>query len=139
MLGYHYTTYDNWRRIQQHGLRPYSLTNLIAHRPEASKGIWLWKRKPLAKNHLGNIMRCVACHNDTRVVLLEVSFSSEDVMRYGRTLMPSLFDADLNHDGSIDNFHYHHNFPAIVLKHTVPPEQVKLLGDYDMVTLVTRS
>ncbi len=132
MIGYHYTTLDNWRSIQKNGLRPYRLPTHATETlgKEIEVGIWVWRKLPKNKNHLGNLIRVVAKHDSTKVCLLKISYTKKDIFHLdGRPVQ-------IVHAGNIERFWYHKDFPAFIISSPIPPEQIQLLGQYDLVKLV---
>lgn len=127
MIGYHYTTQQNWEKIQKHGLRPYEITNheIGAIIGRSLWGVWVYRRRPLNTNHIGNVLRIVAIHKSTKVVLLEVTYNQEDCLRWKGQKLHIL------HDGTLGNLAYHRDFPATILANTISPENIKCLGEYD--------
>lgn len=126
MIGYHYTTEKNWRRIQKYGLMPYENFPFIFGKTETVVGIWLWQRKPRGKNHLGNIMRVISKHKEVRVVLLKCRYSKRDVYRYLTRPVSFL------HEGTIGDWVYHKRFPARICQQRILPKNIELVDYYDM-------
>ena len=130
MIGYHYTSYENWKGIKRDGMIiPYPVEDLKNTIIGMRNGIWLWKNKPKGKNHVGLIIDRVAKKNTTKVVVLECEFDSNDILRNGNKLI------EMRHRGDIGNFVYHKRFPSYII--TKPIVRFKLLKIYDVIQRLT--
>lgn len=139
MVGYHYTSFEHWEKIQKEGLVPQVVKNLDIYkqiRRNINKdifGTWVWEKKHRGKAHVGNILRVVAMHDTMHVVLLRLRFLDGDIFRVGKDR------AHLFHDGYIGNFAYHNinKHSAWLIKSRVPPDDIKLVGNYNMLGLIS--
>jgi hypothetical protein len=128
MTGYHYTSWDAWKHIQKEGLAPYPLDN----RPELEKydvrdtlGIWLWKNKLKGNSHIGLILWEVQDKKSLQIVLLKVQYTD-----YLKT--PRGQKITLRHHGSIGDWVFHEAEPARIVLDTIPPENIELVGMWNL-------
>jgi hypothetical protein len=131
MIGYHYTSYKNWRRIKWQGLIPYKLNNEIQE--YVSLGIWIWKHNFKGKNHLGTLLDRAIQQKCFKVVKLEIHYKKEDAFdcKVGDDKLV------LDHTGSMEKWVYHKCEPVVVLIKKIPPKNIKLIKIYDLVKLTT--
>lgn len=145
MIGYHFTTAENWQKIRVEGLVPYKLPRHQAGLASVlavegyHKVIWLWPEVPAGADLVGCIIDRVTAKHDTRLVLLAVRYEPDEMIagtRDGRCRW------SLNHDGSIghpcrdDEWVYHKRVPFVLLRDQVPPERIRVVGDFDLVKLL---
>ena len=140
-IGWHYTSYGNWKKIKRQGLKLYSLNSWIVaslaeYKVVRMTGIFIWKKKPNkhpgGRNHVGNILYQLATKGDFRVCLLEVRY-----LRNSQLRNPEGRRVELAHTGnfSVDEgkpWIYHKNRMGLVLTKPVPPESIRLLEVYDI-------
>jgi len=120
MLGYHYTSYENYCKIKSEGMHPY-----IIYRDELlefigvakTTGIWLWPKLPFGISHCGCIIHQVATKGTAEVVLLAVEYEIDDLLR-----VDDKNYIVLHHYGTIGGFLYHNgqDIGVIVTKHIAP-------------------
>ena len=80
-IGYHYTTWKNWQKIQKQGLRAKkvdqnSIKELLGL-PDL-KGVWLWPNLLKGKDHLVQLLVRLGQRNDADLVLLKVLYTTQD-------------------------------------------------------------
>jgi hypothetical protein len=128
MIGYHYTTYENWLKIKKEGLIPYDLDreefeDILAKRV---KGIWVWTRRFRGIDKLGTLMDRLGYKCRTKLVILEVTFNHKDMLHAYNGCRVYTY-----HTGSIGNLIYHKKAPSIIIIKRIPPENIKLCAVYD--------
>lgn len=139
MIGYHYTSYDNWLQIQKEGMFPYRIRKPeIQHYFPKKKimGIWIWRERFHGIPHAGSVLYQVAYRATPHVVLLSVEYEPNDILKYqwpdGRW-----GDVCINHDGHIEKWIYHTGKEESVLVTVpIPPSKIHLVRDYDIVKLL---
>jgi hypothetical protein len=84
MIGYHYTTRENWCNIQVEGMEPapirqHEYDHFRVNLPELQReAIWIWK-KPLVDEHAWiTIINLAAMHKSFEIVLLEIIYEEKD-------------------------------------------------------------
>lgn len=132
MIGYHYTSFDNWQKIKTEGLSPY-----VFYKPETADiipegkffGVWIWRRRFRGMSHVGSIMYQVSTKKTPKIVLLKVRYRKEDRMAnpYGEGIV------SISHTGTFGEFAFHTGVEkSYVIVKPIPPEQIKLLEVYDV-------
>lgn len=137
-VGYHYTSYDNWLKIQEKGLAPRLVRNLEVYNGMESIGdyrrqvfgVWVWETRHTGQTHLGGVLRVLAVHKATRVVFLKVYYEETDKIKIKGK------DLTIIHDGVIGDFDYHNKEKSVLLKHIIPPKQIELVSEYNLLDLV---
>lgn len=114
----------------EEGLKPEIIKNDDIYNTSPIKryivGTWLWKKRPKGKNHVGNVIRVVAQHNTTFVVLLRVCYTEEQLLTYhGRRLT-------IHHDAHIEKFAYHKEKEAIIVIKPIHPKKISCVGIYNL-------
>lgn len=128
MIGYHYTSYDNWRRIQSEGIMPYVLRRDIVH--DGVPGIWIFKDMQQGTSHAGCILFQINSKRTFHVVELEVEYRQEWTVREGWE------DCDVLHEGRVLDDkgwligHYHKSARAVIVWKPIRPELIRMIGDY---------
>jgi len=136
MIGYHYTSLDNWRVIKKQGLVPYDII-----KPElfeicpygACRGIWLWKFRLYGVSHAGSVLFQMAKKGVTKVVMLKVKYELKNCL-YGVVDGVSGY-AELAHSGTFDNLKFHNNTEkARIVIRPISPDKIKLIAVYNLAT-----
>jgi len=130
MIGYHYTSEENWKKIQKEGLLPRKID-----RPEwlyllgvtSVTGVWVWQNKLEGLSHAGTVIYQMATKATTRVVMLKVEYNVDDVFKIHDK------EVNLKHKGEIQKLIYHYDEEAFVVKQIIPPENIELLQVFDLV------
>lgn len=80
MIGYHYTSVENYERIRIEGLAPYWIKkkDLELWFSDGIHGIWLWKNDLSGTDHLGSILWQLVTKASTRIVKLRVEYEEVD-------------------------------------------------------------
>lgn len=130
MIGYHYTTYKNWLKIQREGLKPskfhsWVLDALKEKGSNLKEGVWLWANKPDKESHIGNLVYQLAKGEGLKIAVLEVIYANKDIHTVDRRRVA------LMHKGSIGSWNYHQDEKAHVIPFAIPPHRVKLIKVYD--------
>jgi hypothetical protein len=128
MIGYHYTSAENYERIKVEGLTRYRIRKpeLDPFFPDGIYGIWIWKQDLTGDEHVGSILWQLMTKNSTRVVKLGVEYNETDLLRqYGA-------DVEILHDGRLGQWHYHYGVPAVVVTENIPPHAITLVQAYDV-------
>jgi hypothetical protein len=148
MIAWHYTTRANWVRVRKEGLVPMLMDhpNIVSLGLGPVFGIWTWPEPQEGLTHLGNLLFQLASKGDPRVVKLAVDWEETD--RWTNSAGDRLH---LKHYGSMDppflgrsvqkgtGFTYHDGEPSLILGRRIPPRRLHLVGDYDLVGLVSTS
>jgi len=140
MIGYHYTSYDDWLQIKKDGLVPY-----LIYKPELQKyfpnqaimGIWVWKQRFHGAPHAGSVLHQVAFKATPHVVLLSVDYSPNDILKYQWPETKEWGEVNLTHDGNIEQWIYHTGKEeSVIVTKRISPSHIKLLKEYDIVELL---
>lgn len=136
--GYHYTSKKNWNSIRRHGLVPYQMDGHIksAVGMQDLAGVWLWINNPKGRSHFGNVLYHMAKKNVEEVVKLRVTYDFEDTLTpHPETGKKRLL---LSHRGAVENYVYHENEAAAIVLRTIPPSDIKVVGEYNLRRLFTQ-
>ena len=134
IVGWHFTAKNNLGSIMEQGLRPYQIDNqpkLLEIFPGGVQGIWVWNRRQLPKEEVGNVIDQAAKKNVDEVVKLKVLYSPEDCLKY-RDGQGVVRDVQIFHDGSIGAWVYHYRVPATIVVRTIEPSKIKLEKVFDL-------
>jgi hypothetical protein len=140
MKGYHYTSWQNWQRIQEEGLKPYPIRNpaICPLFPEGTAGIFTWLQRAEGLTHHGQIMWIMMHHHTTRVVYLSYDFERfETFPGDGRWW-------EIKHNGKLESSYgepwvFHRDEPAVLIKVPILPERITVEAVYDFAAMVKRS
>lgn len=150
MIGYHYTTFENWIKIKVDGLLPsqpiqYDLPGLqvdhqFLHKQfnfEMPDCIWVWKYELIQPTHLGTLLFQMISKVSFEIVVIEVKYSKWDQLKPS-TLMKGQHYSYF-HNGNIGEWRYHKDVPFDLLKKRIPPNRLKLKDYYNFIELTKRS
>lgn len=143
-LGYHYTSWYNWLKIEQEGLKPYDLRkpelvkelkslNVIPWHQIKLYGIFCWKARHHGQELMGDLLFHATGKATTRIVEIEIEYGVGDTL-----LRPSdSATVDLFHDMDPSPHEpgykfWHDRLPALLLKNPVPTERLRLLRVFDL-------
>ena len=129
-VGYHYTAEKNWFQICKEGLHPTPLKEAYTQLGVLT-GVWVWTHRLRGLSHAGSLIFQAADKATPRIVLLEVRYRPNEIVRTSDGEFPRS-----THDGSVGNLVYHHDEPSVVLANAVPPERVRLIETYDLVEML---
>ena len=130
--GYHYTSIENYKRIQEVGLIPYQISkpDLQPFFPSGICGVWIWASDLTRETQVGSILWQLMTKASTTVVKLRVKYESEDLLRRFGSLV------EVDHDGRLGSWIYHQRETAIIVTRTIPPENITLIKTYDLVSMI---
>lgn len=135
LLGYHYTSYSNWKYIQEIGLLPTPVSDeklrVIRKYPLPAwngTGVWVWPDRLGPNAHAGSILFQVATKATPRVVLLQLKYDVKDLLRDEEGAIVAL-----HHDGSLGNWAYHDKELAFLVIVPIPANNIELVESYDVV------
>jgi hypothetical protein len=142
MLGYHYTTLEQYREIRQHGLQPKPIADYYLNRFRNTVdkylrggGIWIW-RHPLHNLELiGMLVALGSQHQSTRLVGLKLRFDPcmSAYFRYQEQYPDDTLH--LTHDLDCPYFG-HHAKPFDFLVSTVAPHNIRVFNRYDLRNII---
>lgn len=133
MIGYHYTSYRNWQNIKKVGLKVYPINKpeIEEYFTEPVYGIWAWQKQPKGKSELGSLLFQTSTKQTTHLVLLEFDYSEYNILTYGGGRI------NVYHDGLLGNWLYHKDQKAYIVISDIPPENIRLVKEFDLMDLVT--
>lgn len=135
LVGYHYTSLDNWLNIQHDGLVPYKIDKPELYEQgikEPVDGIWLWPNKLSGKDHVGVVIYQLSVKNTMKVVELQVVYNSNHRFRTKED-----YGLNIKHYGDINSFRYHDGVPSIIVTAVIPPKDITLHKVYDLEELLS--
>lgn len=133
MIGYHYTSSENYEKIKSEGLSLYWIKkkDLELWFNNGIHGIWLWKNDLSGTNHLGSILWQLMTKGSTNIVKLRVEYEEADqYVKYG-------YPVEIEHDGRLGVWNYHDRVPAVILGRPIPPGRIKLAAKYDLLQTIS--
>ena len=128
MIGYHYTSAENYKEIKTEGLIPYWIKkkDLELWFAEGIHGIWLWKNNLSDADHLGSILWQLMTKASTNIVKLSVEYKEADLyVKYGCPV-------EIEHDGRLGVWDYHDRVLAVIIGKPISPDRITLVGEYDL-------
>jgi hypothetical protein len=146
MIGYHYTTIENWYKIQVDGLIPYipveyDLPGVKVNHIQLKKAfngtvpkcIWVWKYQLTQPTHLGTLLFQVVTKTSFEICVIQVEYNQSDllkppILRLGQNV-------NYTHTGEIGAWKYHSDVPFELLKKRIPSKRLRLVESFDFVTL----
>ncbi len=133
MIGYHYTSFENWQHIRETGLKPYAIhhpeiVNAYSNMAQQLKGIWIWTSKLQGLDHAGAVIFQAGTKASAHIVQLSVEYDDAD--RDMNLSRPAFFD--LTHMGHIGRLQYHYAAEATILFRAIPLSRIGLIGQYDI-------
>lgn len=141
MIGYHHTTWEAWQEIQVNGLKltplsPRHYDDFACVLDLVKDGcIWLYKRFQPMDQLTGLLIYVVARHPSRRPVCLEVEYDDLDAAsRLGALAAFARgedWDYRLTHNLDGVGLFGHFAEPVELLVHDVPPERIRLLGEWN--------
>jgi len=133
MIGHHFTSETIYERyIAENGLDSKSTFETELG---TVVGSWVFMFPLSGLSLLGTLIFNAVKRRTTRICHLEVEYNREDIH-------PFLVDQgqdeilELYHDGSLGEWVYHTDVPALVLAERIPPERVKLVRSYDLMDIL---
>ena len=126
MIGYHYTSWENWQRIKREGLKPYDLENTAARNtkpenqvPRGTKAIWTWAERLKGRSEFGQVMWTTIVKDTDKVVRLSYDYGQSDIFN-GETRLHYL-SLSTDYGSNV----YHKDAPAHLVTCHVPPDRIK--------------
>lgn len=128
-IAYHYTSWQNWEKIQNQGLVPY-----LVDKPEIRArsgradlyGIFLYPERLHGLTHCGSVLFQAATKATSEVALIKVEYDPRD------TFLDNGNSFELRHNGQIGELKYHDDVPLVLTFKSIPPERVQLVAKYDL-------
>ena len=130
MKGYHYTTFENYQGIQEHGLLPSLLTNEdILEATSETVCSWLFQNPQEEVALFGILVERFAEQDQSWIIVeLEVDFLIADCLK-------ALHEDDFllfKHRGSCGPWVYHEDEPIIIVSKVIPACQITLRRSFDL-------
>jgi hypothetical protein len=135
MIGYHYTSYKNYKVISKVGLLPYLISKLELSwvlrelKIPILYGIWTFQKRQQKRKLLGSLLWQLGTKNEVDLVELKCKFNREDLLGYPRSVK-------ITHNGDMWNFIYHVNEPARIVVKPIEPENIKLSRTFNLIQLI---
>jgi hypothetical protein len=130
--GYHYTSYENWLKIKRSGYlkrsNVYKTEILKALKKDNINGIFLSKKLPCNKNHIGNILLQAVLRPTNKVVLLKVKYRDDRLSVDGKVCSV----VDLIDIGRWKVL----NKEAILILKDIPLKDIELVKTYNLMSLL---
>lgn len=128
--GYHYTSKENWEKIQRDGgMKKYLIRRDVMDRffPEGVNGVWLWPKDPKGVSHAGNILYQVSSKGSPEIVKLEVSYNPSDLVRHqGQQIQ-------ITHTANVGKLIYHNGERGLIITEDIPLQNIRIVGSYNTV------
>lgn len=142
MIGYHYTSYENWQRIKYDGLKlnnitkpelfPYLLKKTV-------RGIWVWTHELEQRDELGTLLWVLSKEHTYRVSKLEVHYERGELLTFFDELLWANRTFIMHHNGTIGDFEFHPGTPtAHIITVPVEADRVKCLQTFNFLSLVNQ-
>jgi hypothetical protein len=144
-IGFHYTTATAWQAIQKEGITPYPLARGALERKQFLEmiggdieGVYLWVQPFTGATHTASVIHASLGHRVWNITLLRVSYAIRDIIPL--PAVPTHTGTFSSVDpGEGEPWIVHRDQPAVLLSRAVPPENIRLVGDYDLVALLART
>ncbi len=139
IVGWHYTSANLYfHAIQYQGLVPQVVSQDkqdsiedLAPSDWDRKGTWVWQYRPTGASHAGCILFQVGTKGEPHVVLLEVTYTTEDILSADCGSYIRLI-----HKGHVGKWQYHDRDKAYMLKRPIAPTAIRLLQVFDVVDML---
>jgi len=138
MIGYHYTSVENYRQIRENGLVPYYVPAAkfaarfdINPFPDGVYGVWLWDHEPTGVAEFGNLIWQLSTKESTTIVKLRVSYHKDDRLESADGELIKMY-----HDGNIGKFQYHEDETARIITRTIPPTNITLVRTFNLLDVL---
>lgn len=134
--GYHFTTIENWIKIQKIGyIEPYEIKNDVTKLPFSTKGIWLWQRLLTREELLGCCIYQFFKKGSLEFILLKVPYTkTEGSILFGEPGMYYLCE----HNYVDVSLNLHKNVPAIIKLNKIFLEDITVEDKYDFLDCIPR-
>lgn len=146
MIGYHYTTWEAYQQIQETGLQ----LSILEERHEDNcrevlefiEGgcIWVYPEHMQGRELIGMVVYAAIRHDSHHLVCLEADYPewhSATKLAFRKLAADPLVEAlNLNHDlhGAGPFGHFRKRFDLIT--ESVPPEQIQLIGEWNLLDMI---
>ncbi len=128
MIGYHFTSWRNWLKIQKQGIIPYDIdfnSNMLfsnaSFKIDVVKGIWLWKNRQKGKSNFGIMLDRAVKLKTFKIVVLKVKYNQKDLLKINGIPVNTF------HKGSIGNWVYHRKCQSVIVVKRIPPFRIEVL------------
>jgi len=134
MIGWHYTTWENWLKIKEEGLKPYPIVKpefKATFGTDTMHGVWIWRHRFNGRSHFGSIMYQMAYKDSDDIVILEVDYDEATICAVPQGRI------SLTHTGNINNYNYHDGSEkSWVIACCIPPQSIRVFRRYNIKGLV---
>jgi hypothetical protein len=119
VIGYHYTSWENWERIQREGLIPYTLTTP----PEVAgeRAVWVFAEPFYGEADQWQATYTMTRHRTLKAVRLRVRYPRKDELDY-----------HIRHQGTVGGWAFHRDAPARLVGRRIPPCSITLDRVYEL-------
>lgn len=100
------------------------------------RAVWIWVERLSHVVHMGSLIYQLAKRNEDRLVHLRVWYQFKDRLPPRPELREDGYRLGLLHNGKIDGYRYHVNTRSCLLVDTVPPQNIELVKEYNLVELL---
>lgn len=138
MIGYHFTTWDNWQSIQHEGLTP---GRILPHlEQEFRQDDWpvhasfIWRFPFEGINLACQAMDRAMAHHCLRIIYLKVQFGRDDILRPGwQWIHTGTVGTNTSPKGE---WTFHKDEPFWLVDKVIHPESIEMIGDFDFLQMV---
>lgn len=123
MIGYHYTSWENWVGIRSQGMRPQWITEEgIRVVSKNTKGIWLYQSRLESEELLGMLLSVLGTKRCSCACELEVSYQSPERIQ-AHAIEDELC---LSFSAAIGDWNFIQDKPIVITKEYIPVNKVML-------------
>lgn len=138
MIGFHYTSLSNYKKIQKQGMKPYLIDKpeLNCHFKEKVRGIWIWCDEQVGVSEFGTLIFQLSTKCDLTIVKLEIDYDEEHL------LVPEnkMKDINITHYGAVGQWQYHQGEErAVISVKPIDKDKIKLLKTFDLLEILERN
>jgi hypothetical protein len=131
--GYHFTSFLNWRMIEEQGLLPQPIGGKLNEILEGRSGNWVYIHELQGRALVGTLLYIAARHITDQIVLLGVSYSDEDLVWGENQNLMVMHDMP---DGGPNHQYWLAGEMAAILFKRIPPKQIRMIRLYDLQEMV---
>ena len=134
MIGYHYTTWENYQKIKRDGIKPTLLSEINQKEVgEVVKGscIWVYVKEFTGLFLIGQIFYVSCKHNSTHIVCLKVSYPESDSATYLFKLENPMDKLCLKHKLGGIGLYNHKDAVYDLITKIVPPENIECVNSWN--------
>lgn len=132
MIGYHYTSWENYTQIHDTGLTPYKIKDkpFRSYGLHDIKGVWLWANQLVKESHWGTVILQLQKKKTEHVVQLKCEFDFATRLMYKGN-----GEVHVSHLGQLTNskgpiFTYHEAEPVYITTVPILPSNIQLIDIY---------